>query len=191
MATPEERSQEAAEKAQHSDGNPVIENKKGKADKGNMKKLRIMIVALVVLIAGGLTLGLAYFKGARLVFEQQEEDSEKMPVERPSHEVKPVVKTTFSLEPFLVNLADKDSVRFVKTSFQLGLAEEPEEKNVEKVVPAIRNAIITLLSAKTAEQILTPQGKDKLREQVRTRVNAVSPGMEVVEVYIVDFVVQL
>jgi len=97
-----------------------------------------------------------------------------------------------SLEPFLVNLADADEPRFVKTTFQLGLAEELKEENKSSPsVPAMRDSIITLLSSKTAEQILTSQGKDKLREEIRARINAISPKMKVLEVYIVDFVVQL
>jgi flagellar FliL protein len=55
----------------------------------------------------------------------------------------------------------------------------------------MRDSIITLLTSKTAEQILTAQGKVKLREQIKTRMNELSPELKVVEVYIVDFVVQL
>jgi flagellar FliL protein len=74
----------------------------------------------------------------------------------------------------------------------LGLAEELDEENKSTVsIPAMRDSIITLLSSKTAEQILTSHGKDKLRDEIRSRINAISPRMRVVEVYIVDFVVQL
>jgi flagellar basal body-associated protein FliL len=55
----------------------------------------------------------------------------------------------------------------------------------------MRDSIISLLSSKTAGQILTPEGKDKLREEIRLRVGAISPGIKILEVYIVDFVVQL
>lgn len=190
MATPDEKNKQAAEKSQQADSNPVIENKTEKTSKGKMRKLWIIIAALVLSAAGGLFWGISYFKGARFVFELQEEVPEQEVKEYSSEKNKPV-KVTFALDPFLVNLADRENVRFLKTSFKLGLAEEPDERNVENTVAAIRDSIITLLSSKTAEQVLTPQGKDKLRKQVRSRVNAVSPGFEVVEVYIVDFVVQL
>jgi flagellar FliL protein len=189
MATPDEQNQQAAGKSQHADSNPVIENKTGKTGKGKMKKLWVLSAALILLISGSLTFGLAYFKGSRLVFVQQEETPEQEG--DTSVTAKPVVKFIFTLDPFLVNLADRDNVRFVKTSFQLGLAEEPDKKNMTMTVAAMRDSIITLLSSKTSEQILTPQGKEKLREQVRTRMNAISPGIKVLEVYIVDFVVQL
>ncbi len=190
MLTPDDNYKQAAEKPQRTDGNPVIENRTDKVSRGKMRKLWIVIAALVLSAAGGLLWGLSYFKGVRLVFEHHaqvpEQETEYYYAEKGKS-----VKTTFALDPFLVNLADRGNVRFLKTSFQLGLAQKPDEKNVETAVAAMRDSIITLLSSKTSEQVLTPQGKDKLRKQIRSRVNAVSPEFEVVEVYIVDFVVQL
>ena len=102
------------------------------------------------------------------------------------------VKDTLALEPFLVNLADQDDVHFVKTTFQLGLGEKAgEETKNPVVVAAIRDSIISLLSSMRAEQILSPQGKEALRKEIRTRVNQESPKLKVIEVFIVDFVVQL
>ena len=74
---------------------------------------------------------------------------------------------------FLVNLANEGS--------QL---REGHDRRLVKTV-------ISLLSSKKAEQILTPQGKDTLRKEVRSKVNSLSPDLNVLEVYIVDFVVQL
>jgi flagellar FliL protein len=72
------------------------------------------------------------------------------------------------------------------------LAEEVEKEGESAVsVPAMRDAVITLLSSKTSEQILTTEGKNKLREEIKSRINSLSPKIKVVEVYIVDFVVQL
>jgi flagellar basal body-associated protein FliL len=80
----------------------------------------------------------------------------------------------------------------VKTTFQLGLAEVPKEEGKDPVtIAAIRDSIISLLSSKKAEQVLTPEGKETLRQEIRSRVNALSPKTKVLEVYIVDFVVQL
>ena len=62
---------------------------------------------------------------------------------------------------------------------------EPEDS------AAMRDSIISLLSTKTAEQIMTPQGKDKLREEILAQVGEVNPDAKILEVYIVDFVVQL
>ncbi len=102
------------------------------------------------------------------------------------------VKSTMNLESFLVNLADKEDVRFIKAQFQLGLAEEDESLTKNPVIlAATRDSIISLLSSKTSDQIMTPQGKEQLRHEIRDRVNAILPKGLVREVFIVDFVVQL
>ena len=85
-------------------------------------------------------------------------------------------------------------MRFVKVTFQLGMTGESEEFSKNPVaIAAARDTIISLLSAKTSEQILTVEGKNKLREEVRDRVNAVlsASKTKVQNVYIVEFVVQL
>jgi flagellar FliL protein len=104
------------------------------------------------------------------------------------------VKVTAGLDPFLVNLADPQAVRFVKVTFQLGMTGDSEEFSKNPVaIAAARDAIISLLSAKTSEQILTVEGKDKLRKEVRDRVNSIlgASKTKVQNVYIVEFVVQL
>jgi len=148
----------------------------------------MLIVAVVLLLAGGGAAfwAIPYFKGSGKASAEAkaEEHAEKSKSEQ--------IKTTLALEPFLVNLADADESRFVKGTFKLGLAEELSEKEDNTVaIAAMRDSIITLLSSKTADQILTSEGKNKLREEIRDRVNSVAPKMKVLEVFIVDFVVQL
>jgi len=104
------------------------------------------------------------------------------------------VKSVMPLESFLVNLADMESTRFLKVTFRLGLddAKSGEEyANDPVVLAATRDKIITLLSTKTAEELLTPEGKERLRNEIREKVNSVLPGGKIVEVFIIDLVVQL
>jgi flagellar FliL protein len=156
---------------------PVVENKPGAESKGKSRIVMIGIGALIIIV-----LGVGAFFGAPHI-------KAKFAKKKPPPEQ---VKATLVLDAFLVNLADKDEVRFLKTTFQLGLAEEPkEEAKSPVVIAAVRDTIITLLTSKTAEQVLTSQGKEKLREEIRSRIRTVAPSMKVLEVYIVDFVVQL
>lgn len=167
------------------DSKPSIENRPGSEGKAKSSKL-VMVVGLVLglLLAGGGGWAYMHFKGAGAAAAHAKEKAQS--------EAKPEVKSVMPLDPFLVNLADIDQVRFLKATFQLGIGEEPKEESAANVAEAaMRDSIISLLSSKTAEQILTTQGKDKLREEIRARINRISPEMKVVEVYIVDFVVQL
>jgi flagellar FliL protein len=176
-----------ADGRQKIESTPIVESKTDVEPQGKSRKPLILIGLVVfMLLVGGLAFWtFPYFMGTRSSLL----GTKGTAIQKSKHEQ---VKATLALEPFLVNLADKDEVRFVKTTFQLGLAEEPnEDAKSDVAVAAMRDSIISLLSSKTAEQILTPEGKDKLREEIRLRVGAISPGIKILEVYIVDFVVQL
>lgn len=162
-----------------------------KADQVPPKKRKFGIVwilaavATLVLAGGGTYL---YFK----LFRNSRTAAASAPV-KPVKE-KEEVKSTLNLDPFLVNLADKDEVRFVKVTFRLGLAGEKEGEELGKdsvFTSSARDAIINLLTAKTSEQVLTPEGKESLRREILTKVNALQHKGKALEVYIVDFVVQL
>ena len=104
MAATDEKTDESLKK----DGlNPTIENKTGTPAKRKMKKIWIVIVALVLLIAGGLIFAVPYFKGTDGASGHGESGPES--AEAGNSEAKPLeVKTTSALDPFLVNLADND-----------------------------------------------------------------------------------
>lgn len=102
------------------------------------------------------------------------------------------VKGIIPLEPFTVNLADTDSVRFLRAAFQLGMAEEmkevPGKDSIE--ISTIRDVILGVLSSKTTDQVMSTDGKENLREEIRVIINDRLPKNRVAEVFIVDFVVQ-
>jgi flagellar protein FliL len=160
-----------------------------KAEQAPPKKRKfgiIWILAAVmtlVLAGGGTYLYLKLFRSSRTVVASA-----------PPKPVKDEVRSTLNLDPFLVNLADKDEVRFVKVTFRLGLAGEKEGEELSKdavFASSARDAIINLLTAKTSEQVLTPEGKETLRREILAKVNSLQHKVKALEVYIVDFVVQL
>ena len=165
-------------------------------EKPKSGKLWILIVALAVIVAGDLAFrALSYLSGPKPVAAagstaNSPKVTEKKNAPESSQSKKAEVKAVVELSPFLVNLADKESIYYLKATFQLGIAVEDEQTVKDNVVmPAIRDTIISLLSAKTSEQILSTEGKDRLREEIRNRINAVLPKGRVQGVYIVDFVV--
>jgi len=104
------------------------------------------------------------------------------------------VKSTMNLDAFLVNLADEEAPRFIKITLRLGLSEANLGEMLAGdpvVVAAARDKIISILTTKTSQQILSPEGKNALRNEVRDVLNTLMPRGKVVEVYIMDFVVQM
>lgn len=98
------------------------------------------------------------------------------------------------MEPFVVNLADEGGTHFLRTSIQLiiGATEEEakvlEEKKVETM--PMRSAILELLSQQTAATLVTPEGKEALKELIKKRAETVFKKHKVIEVLFAEFVVQ-
>jgi flagellar FliL protein len=75
------------------------------------------------------------------------------------------------LEQFTVNLADQES--YLQTEVQLLLADPKVQEKIKARMPEIRDAMIRLLSSKTAEELSQPEGKDKLANEIKQELNGV------------------
>jgi flagellar FliL protein len=56
--------------------------------------------------------------------------------------------------------------------------------------PQIRDAIITLLTSKTSDALISPEGKLQLKDEINIRINQVLGENSVKNVYLTDFVMQ-
>ena len=95
-----------------------------------------------------------------------------------------------ALDPFIVNLSDDAGKRYLKITMQLELDNEVLNEEVTNKMPQIKDSIITVLSSKTTDDLLTVDGKFKLKEQIQTRVNVLLKTGVVKNVYFVEFVIQ-
>jgi flagellar FliL protein len=90
------------------------------------------------------------------------------------------VPTFVPLDPFTVNLADRDAERYAQVGLTLELQDPKVAEQIKAYMPAIRNNILLALADKTAGQLMERGGKAKLAEQVR-RETARAMGYEVEE----------
>jgi len=96
-----------------------------------------------------------------------------------AHETKPEVKaepvkpTYAALETFTVNLlSDDGQSHHLQTNITLDINNPAVEEELKQHDPAVRNAILMLLSSKTNTELLTTEGKKKLADEVLATVNA-------------------
>lgn len=165
--------------------------KKGKdeveegAEVKKSKKGLFIIIILVVLLLGGGGFGAYWFllRTPPLTAEQQ---AEIEAAKKPEPEILPV----FALKPFVVNLADKKSRRYLKVTMKLELSNEELLEEVDKRRAQLRDVVLTLLSSKTASEISTMEGKFLLRQDIIKRVNVNLVTGKVTKVYWEEFVVQ-
>ena len=101
------------------------------------------------------------------------------------------VKQVVELQPFIVNLSDRNEARYLRMSISLGLAETGELKPDPLFTTKVRNAILAIVTTKTSDQILTVEGKDQLRKEMLTAARGAASKPEILSIYITDFIVQM
>ncbi|HSI57247.1 MAG TPA: flagellar basal body-associated FliL family protein [Ideonella sp.] len=136
------------------------------------KKKLIVILAAVLLLAalGGGAAVLMMKKGAAEHAEAEDgAEGEHAPkkAKKERKKVDPHVLPVFvPLDPFVVNLADRESDRFAQIGITLQVDDAKAADEIKAYLPAIRNNILLLLSHKTSQEMLQAEGKERLARQV-------------------------
>jgi flagellar protein FliL len=108
-------------------------------------------------------------------------------------------RTVLPLDSFTVNLADAEDGRFLRATFSLGVdGQLPAIVKVESKVPetgavsmaTIRDSILSVLSTCKSADLLTVEGKAKLKTDLITTLNRDVPALQAREVYFTEFLVQ-
>jgi flagellar FliL protein len=149
------------------------------------KKGLFIVIIIAVLVLGGGGFG-AYWFLLRTPPPTAAELAEIEAAKKPE----PVILPVFALKPFVVNLADKKSRRYLKVTMKLELSSEELLEEVDKRRAQLRDVVLTLLSSKTAAEISTLEGKFLLRQDIIKRVNVNLVTGKVTKVYWEEFVVQ-
>lgn len=200
--------------------NQNLESAEGAAPGGKRKLKKIIVLFLALLLLGGGGAGGFYFwrmKSAAAAEEGEEasgekskkskskkgeeeksneageEESETETADGESESEEENVKHILELQPFIVNLADQDQARYLRLTLSLGLGGEEKESEKPDLIftTKARNAILAVLSTKKSEDILSGEGKSKLRKELLEAAQSVSGESEVSAVYITEFIVQL
>jgi flagellar FliL protein len=101
------------------------------------------------------------------------------------------VKKVIELQPFVVNLADRDAQHYLRLTVSIGIGETKEEKPDPLLITRVRNALLAVLTSKTSEEILTEQGKATLRKELLKAARAAVEEPTIEAIYVTDFIVQM
>lgn len=94
----------------------------------------------------------------------------------------------YPLEPFTANLAQGDGPRrFIRISLVLKFSKETKKEEVDARKPQISDTIISMLNAKKPEELLKKEGKEYLKEEVKTSINNFLVDGQITDVYYVGF----
>lgn len=108
-------------------------------------------------------------------------------------EGKAVELAMIHLEAFVVNLADNDGRSYLRVGIDLGVdSETPQGKADQRPasVPVMRDSVIALLSTLKSDDLMTPDGKKKLKQGLIKALNDRLPELKIREIYFNEFMVQ-
>ncbi len=141
--------------------------------KGKKKTIIILLIALVLVLAGGGAAAYVFKQraaaAAALAGDMEDddpyaEDAAAADALRKERQKNP--PTFLPLDPFVVNLADRESDRFAQIGVTLEVTNAKAAEELRTYMPAIRNGILMVLSQKTSEQLLQREGKLALAREI-------------------------
>ena len=94
------------------------------------------------------------------------------------------------LDPFIVNLNEKDASRYLKASFELEVSDADVGKELEKQKRPVRDDILRYLSSLTVADTQGEDGKAKIQQEVVKRLETRLGAGKVKRMFFVEFMVQ-
>ena len=147
------------------------------ATKSKKKLLVMLVIALLVALAGG---GGAIFFMKKKAHDAQADEAAEPAAEHAAKRDSKHAPTFLPLDPFVVNLADKEAERYAQVGITLEVEDPKFAEDMKAFMPAIRNGILMILAHKTSGELLERSGKERLARQIQ-REAARSMGIEVDE----------
>ncbi len=103
----------------------------------------------------------------------------------------PGLGTMLQLEQFTVNLSSPGGAtqKFVRVNISIEVASEEVSNEVNSKMPQVRNAIIDLFNSKRSGDLATAEGREFLKEEIRSALNSFISSGKVKGVYFTNFAV--
>ncbi|MFN3921127.1 MAG: flagellar basal body-associated protein FliL [Caldimicrobium sp.] len=156
----------------------VKEEAKGK---GGKKKLFLILILGIVMIslAGGGVFFLLSKKGG-----EAEEAKKGKKAKGSKHTV------FIDMDPIIVNLLDPTGKRYLQIRMSLEVADKKVEEEIKKKDPIIKDIILNTLSGKTVEEVIVPEAKDKIKQELLKKINETLGEELILNLYITQYIVE-
>ena len=128
-------------------------------DKVKPPKTRKLIVLVVTLVA----LGVSAAAAAAYYLNNNHTGAEAVAV--------PINPIFVALEPFTVNLQPNGKSRFLHVGVTLKVSDVKSQSQVTQYLPEVRSRVLTVLSNRQPDSLLTPDDKSRLASEILTALN--------------------
>lgn len=125
------------------------------------KKLLLMVVIGLVVLALAAAGGWMFLSKKNAALDDEEEETAAVAVAEPTGP-----PTYLPLDNMVVNLADPGGERVAQIGITLELTGVLEVEKVKAYMPTIRSDVLLLVSQRTADELLSREGKEKLAEDI-------------------------
>jgi flagellar FliL protein len=95
----------------------------------------------------------------------------------------------YDLKPFHLNLGNPLENRYVRMEIRLEFPNEEQRPELTARDSQLRDAIVSIISRKTREHLLSPDGKDQLRLEIKNRINQYL-DKKISNIYITDILIE-
>ncbi len=96
----------------------------------------------------------------------------------------------YEIDNIIVNPASTVGSRFLSCSVAFELEKPSDISRLESIDVKVRDALITILSARTVDELSDARLREPLRRQILSRVKMVADPIKIKAVYFKDFVLQ-
>ena len=96
----------------------------------------------------------------------------------------------FSLDTFIVNLADAGRSRYLRVTMDLELTESTDAAELNERLSQIRDSVLMILPSKQFDDIASMEGKIALRDEIIAKLNSLFTQNVVSNIFFTEFVVQ-
>lgn len=185
------------------------EIKPDKDNKGGAKSNGMLANLIITTLICAIFVGANYFLQAKLLKTQLKTVTAGEDIGTEDALNKPEKGIILDLGEFTMNLADITPRRFLKISVAIEVtnptdgekpkpsgghgaeAKDPVVAEMEQYKPAIRDAVITVMTSKTSEELAKTTGKEMAKQQITDAINDIFDGeREVMRVSFGEFIMQ-
>lgn len=99
-------------------------------------------------------------------------------------------KFLFPIEPMIVNIFDRTSIRYLRIGLSLGYDDETIKEKLEKQQARIKDAVIFILGDASLRELNDSGGKEMLKEDLIAAINKVLGKNVINHIYFTEFTLQ-
>ena len=154
--------------------------------KSKLMPIMLIVVGLVV-VGGGSAAAVFFFTGGKSEAPASADAAEGEAAPASAEQ------SILSFDTFVVNLADPKKDRFMKATMRAVVTDPDLESRMatDNLLKArTRARILSVLSARSFEEVTSPTGKETLRRELARELNQVFPAGSVDEVLFAELIVQ-